>query len=150
MPHRSQAAGDWLHHSISMSVCSSMLTPCLSASFCPSWAIFWGYLILWWIQVCAQFFCLPASTRKGYVVALHIPGSLRGIVPHGISLWDSQGVPKIPEASVWGCQALACGPHLSCHWFLGGLRAKSGFYSVLSDSKNQEKKILWCVKNDLK
>ena len=85
---------------------------------------------------------LPSSLhQQGHVVAVHIPGTLQGVVPQGISLWDAQGgVPKIPEASIWGCQTLACGPHLSCHWFLGGLRAKSGFYGVFSDCKRTKRR----------
>ena len=63
----------------------------------------------------------------------------RGCTPGHFSL-GCPGGPKIPEALIWGCQTLACGPHLSCHWFIGGLRAKSGFYSVLSDCKRTKRR----------
>ena len=138
-PHKSSSGrlATSLHVNVCLSICAHTLPFSLFLSLM-------GHLLEPFDSLVEPGLCpviLPSSLyQQGHVVAIHIPGSLKGVVPQGISFWDAQGVPKIPEALIWGCQTLACGPHLSCHWFLGGLRAKSGFYSVLSDCKRTKRR----------
>ena len=117
-----------LHVNICLSICAHTLPFSLFLSLM-------GHLLEPFDSLVEPGLCpviLPSNLhQQGHVVAIHIPGSLKWVVPQGISFWD---------ALIRGCQTLACGPHLSCHWFLGGLRAKSGFYSVLSDCKRTKRR----------